>query len=493
MMQTEGREEKSDMKKTAFALAAAALVSLAASGGREPRLGVGMECLDRNLWDHAPAMAGLKELGIKRVRLQTGWARTEKEKGRYDFEWLDKVVSDLESIGVTPWMSLSYGNPLYAAPEEGEQDYTGQKMFPMRSEAGKAAWKAYVTAIVKRYGRRVCAWEIWNEPDVKFFLKVPEGSSWAKEYAEFVRFTSGIVKSVQPDAVVAACTACGPGANGTVELFSQGIADSVDVYSFHAYTAIPEQMTPAVGKAFYSAVRRRAPNIRFWRGEAGISSVKSGFGALSELPLSEEMQARWMSRHLVRDMADPDISFTSWFHLSSFEHFTHTRTYHYGVLRDGDFSPKPSFFVLKRIREFFDDGRCEPDSSACLVLRPAGKGVSHAGQALAAGASVYGFRRNGLPMFAFTSSWPADEAMEPVDVEASLFTGDMSAWREPVVFDLVDGSVARPSPNGAKLRLKLENHVKIVAEAAALAPYVEAKLPAAAPATPAHSAQNDHE
>ena len=39
--------------------------------------------------------------------------------------------------------------------------------------------------------------------------------------------------------------------------------------------------------------------------------------------------------------------------------FTHTRTYHYGVLREKDFSHKPSFDVLKRIRQFFDDGCCD--------------------------------------------------------------------------------------------------------------------------------------
>ena len=154
----------------------------------EPRLGVGMECLDRGLWNHVPAMPHLKELGIKRVRLQSGWARTEKEKGRYDFAWLDKIIEDLSSIGVEPWISLSYGNPLYAVPEEGKQDATGQKMFPMRSEAGSAAWRAYVTATVTRYKGRVKTWEIWNEPDCSAFLQVPKGSCWEEEYAKLVRY-----------------------------------------------------------------------------------------------------------------------------------------------------------------------------------------------------------------------------------------------------------------------------------------------------------------
>ena len=136
------------------ALVATAMFACAAYAA-EPRLGVGMECLDRDLWDHVPAMPHLKELGIKRVRLQSGWARTEKVKGEYDFAWLDKIVDDLSAIGVEPWVCVSYGNPLYAASEEGKQSYTGQNMFPMRSEAGKAAWGAYVKALVARYKNRV--------------------------------------------------------------------------------------------------------------------------------------------------------------------------------------------------------------------------------------------------------------------------------------------------------------------------------------------------
>lgn len=219
-------------------------------------------------------------------------------------------------------------------------------------------------------------------------------------------------------------------------------------------------------------------------------------GALSELPLSEDMQARWMSRHLVRDLADPNIAFTSWFHLSWFEHFTHTRTYHYGVLREKDFSHKPSFDVLKRIRQFFDDGCCVPDASLSLVLGISTKMPENL-QTIVSGAAVYPFRRNGLPLFAVTSSWPAHEAMEPVKVGATLFTGETSGiWKDPVLLDLLDGKVKRlqPSAEGRCVHFELANHVKVVTEAAALAPHV--KLPPRRKpvvAAPQHPGQVNHE
>lgn len=457
-----------------------------------------MECLDRGLWNHVPAMPYLKELGIKRVRLQSGWARTEKEKGKYDFAWLDQIVADLSAIRVEPWISLSYGNPLYAVPEEGKQSYTGQTMFPMRSEQGLAAWLAYVTATVTRYKDRVRIWEIWNEPDFSGFLNVPKGSDWATEYARLVRVTSGRIRAIQPEARIAACTAGGPvgGERRSAALFEQGIADCVDIYTFHAYRDIPEKMTPGVGAAFYSAVRSHAPKVAFWRGEAGISSVNTGGGALSHLPLSEEMQARWMSRNLVRDLADPNISFTSWFHLSAFEHFSHERIYHYGVLREKDYSRKPSFYVLKRIRQFFDDGHCAPDATASLSLWVSSKAPPET-QVLVSGAAVYAFRRNGLPLFAVTALWPSQEAMNPVKVGSTMFSGDSSGtWKDPVLYDLLDGTVRRlnPSPDGTRVFFDLANHIRIVTEAAALAPYVKLpprKTPVATP--PAKAGQVHHE
>ena len=47
------------------------------------------------------------------VRIQSGWERTEQEKGVYDFEWLDSIVDNLLERGLVPWINLVYGNGLY--------------------------------------------------------------------------------------------------------------------------------------------------------------------------------------------------------------------------------------------------------------------------------------------------------------------------------------------------------------------------------------------
>ena len=54
------------IKKTLLLTAMMAAGALGALHGASAcRLGVGMECLDRDLWKHGPAMPHLKELGIR--------------------------------------------------------------------------------------------------------------------------------------------------------------------------------------------------------------------------------------------------------------------------------------------------------------------------------------------------------------------------------------------------------------------------------------------
>ena len=62
---------------------------------KNSKIGIGFEKLDRDVFDPEKAYDRVGELGVKRVRIQSGWQRTEVEKGVYNFEWLDKIVDNL--------------------------------------------------------------------------------------------------------------------------------------------------------------------------------------------------------------------------------------------------------------------------------------------------------------------------------------------------------------------------------------------------------------
>ena len=59
------------------------------------RVGIGFEKLDRAVFDPHKAYDKVAATGIKPIRIQSGWARPEKEKGVYDFAWLDDIVDNL--------------------------------------------------------------------------------------------------------------------------------------------------------------------------------------------------------------------------------------------------------------------------------------------------------------------------------------------------------------------------------------------------------------
>ena len=48
---------------------------------KDSRLGIGFEKLDRALFDPEKAYDKLSKIGVKLVRIQSGWQRTERQEG----------------------------------------------------------------------------------------------------------------------------------------------------------------------------------------------------------------------------------------------------------------------------------------------------------------------------------------------------------------------------------------------------------------------------
>ena len=411
------------------------------------RLGIGMECLDRDLWDPLPAIPRLKALGVHRARLQSGWGRTEREKGVHDFTWLDEVVDALVGIGVEPWISLSYGNCLYVSPEELPQMEAvllrlfadreefdakrsllyglGQK--PTASPEAMAGWLNYVRATVSRYRGKVRHYEIWNEPDVSVFFP---SQCWPEEYLELVRRTAVVIREADPEALVIGGAA---GRNSTMEnLLSKGIGEYIDILSFHGYHEYPEKFGVAAYRAYRAVLDRYAPRLKLWRGEAGFPSEnpKGGNGALCHLSPTEEQQACWIARNVVNDLAMKELDHYSYFHLYDFLHFSRKYHYHYGILRE-DYSPKPSYRGLQRCAKLLDGDTVPADD---LLLVP-----NSGSEALQVNTIVRGFRRKGAPAAAY---WLADGARGPLRSEGFHFWAvGAPIARHPVAIDLVTGKV----------------------------------------------------
>jgi hypothetical protein len=114
-----------------------------------PMWSLGCETLDRDLADWDAYRGYLVPLGIRRIRLQGGWNRTERQKGRYDFAWLDHIVDDAIGLGLEVCLETSYNNRLYEP-----NGATGPGGLLPEGEETLAAWDRWVEAMVRHYAPR---------------------------------------------------------------------------------------------------------------------------------------------------------------------------------------------------------------------------------------------------------------------------------------------------------------------------------------------------
>lgn len=230
-----------------------------------PRWSVGCECLDREYADFSAYKPYVGELGVGAARIQSGWARCEQKKGKYEFGWLDEAVDGLCEQGIRPWMCLAYGNPVYGA-----QKSLGSRIFT--DEETLRAWERYVTAVARRYKGRVSEWEVWNEPNLR-------GADQSAAYAELLIARPKPSGKVDPEAVIIGfgLSRMPLGFTGRVLdiVRERGKLDLIDYVSFHPYYENPDDATPGI-EALAELVASYDPRIRLFSGESGCRRSSNG-------------------------------------------------------------------------------------------------------------------------------------------------------------------------------------------------------------------------
>ena len=158
---------------------------------RVDRWSIGCECLDRDMADFSQYGDYVGQLGVAHARIQSGWAKTEKVIGEYDFAWLDKIVDGLLAQNVQPWMCLCYGNPLYGSGT------TLGNAIPSDSVTLKA-WEKYVSSTVEHFKGRIQCYEVWNEPNIA------ENKGHPERYVKLLKATCPVIRKIDPSARIAA-------------------------------------------------------------------------------------------------------------------------------------------------------------------------------------------------------------------------------------------------------------------------------------------------
>lgn len=329
---------------------------------RNPFFGIGMEKLDRDAFDPNGIYDKVAALGVRWVRLQSGWAKTEKEKGKYDFGWLDDIVDNLIARDLTPWICLCYGNPLY--DERAKKICGGVGCPPVGDRERMDAWKRYCKAVTARYIGKVNFFEVWNEPDWLW-----HGKCEPKEYTDFCKETSEAVKEGNPDAEVIVGSVAFIEPSFLTECVENGIGEYADALSYHAYT-YDERTNEKLNLYYKGICRQYGHDLKIIHGESGSQSKNGGNGAFKGFRTDPIKQAKHLLRQMIVDRLSGAF-FSSYFTATDMHENLLAKAGkpiknhgYFGVLsasfdRNGiacaPFEPKPSYYALQNVCRFFDE------------------------------------------------------------------------------------------------------------------------------------------
>lgn len=249
--------------------------------------------LSLNALDPARTPAALRETaraGASSVHVTVFWAHVQPQPGAFQWGAYDRFFEGVRTLRLDPVVQLAYATQWNTTAPPEERNRARREHYP---PADLGAWERYVTAVVTRYRDVVDAWEVWNEPDLKYFW----GGTPA-EYARLLAVASQAIRKADPGARVLMGGLALAGRGSNTGFFRAILADadhpaaaSFDVANFHHYG------TAAEAKKRFDFMRGEltragADGRPLWVTETGYSS----FRRFQEDPAytGPEGQARWL-------------------------------------------------------------------------------------------------------------------------------------------------------------------------------------------------------
>jgi hypothetical protein len=153
--------------------------------------------------------------GVESIRIPVSWAAVQPNKGgEFDWSGFDDEVEEAAKAGIKVLPFLS-GAPEWAVPGKVVSGTGGLLKAPARlpvSGAARTGWVSFLTAAVARYGptgsfwsehpgvpkRPIRVWQIWNEPNFKYFIARPNPA----EYGKLVKLSYTALRAADPGAQI---------------------------------------------------------------------------------------------------------------------------------------------------------------------------------------------------------------------------------------------------------------------------------------------------
>jgi hypothetical protein len=228
-------------------------------------------------YDSQPAeadqqIAFARQLHATVVRTQLPWAIMEPQApnqlDRHALAFADRLMADAAAAGITV-IATALSTPCWAssAPTQvltrcSATRLTSANAWPP-SEPGTYA--AFVAYLARRYGTRLAAIEIWNEPDQANELYFA-GRNKAQHYAAVLRAAYPAIKQANPSVPVLAGSLVGSNGVFLRALYAAGIKRYYDGLAVHYYS-----LTLASVRSIRQAQLASKDNKPLWLDEFGWS------------------------------------------------------------------------------------------------------------------------------------------------------------------------------------------------------------------------------
>ena len=145
------------------------------------------------------------------IRDEVNWRTVESVKGQLSLPSPASWIEPAAESGMKCLVVLSFGNPVYdfGRPSQADLDAGGawDCIMPVRDGSAETtaddeyfdAYIRYVDFVSKAFAGKVEAYEIWNEPDIKYFNS---HDATGADYAELLKAAYQTIKQNDPDVTV---------------------------------------------------------------------------------------------------------------------------------------------------------------------------------------------------------------------------------------------------------------------------------------------------
>lgn len=215
------------------------------------------------------------------------WPFIERSKGVYDWSRLDAWANKAKAEGAPFFFSNDYVPEWAAADKSSCLPAVMNATVCTSTVANIQDWDDFVTALVTRYNGKIEMYELWNEPDQKYF------TGTVQQMVTLTNHMYNIVRKYNPHALIAA-----PSAGNTAWLdsyWAAGGVKTVDLVTTHDY---PDPRNPVAEViCAFRTLPLKAVMVKYGI-QKPIWDTEGSWGGANTLS-SDDLQAAFVARHLI--------------------------------------------------------------------------------------------------------------------------------------------------------------------------------------------------